>query len=100
MSKKILLTMAAVLAALPIAFVLHGQSPQLPHMERTKFPKDDSAEAMFLVLFGEKTGHPEDGRARSPSLRANWKTCAATNSSRRTGWNCPIAGALQSAPRS
>src|SRR5215467_12983482 len=59
MSKKLLLTTTAALAALPIALILHGQSPQLPHMQRTKFPKDDAAEAMFLVLFGEKTGHPD-----------------------------------------
>src|SRR6476646_5151562 len=60
MSKKILLVIAALLGALPIALMMQGQSPQLPQMERTKFPKDAADEAMFLVIFGEKAGHPQD----------------------------------------
>ncbi|MBI3280304.1 MAG: hypothetical protein HYZ57_10730 [Acidobacteria bacterium] len=60
MRKRNLLAIAAVVAALAVALIVDAQSPQLPNMQRTRFPKDDAAEAMFLVLFGEKTGHPQD----------------------------------------
>jgi len=52
--------LAAAGIAMLLAIVIHGQSPQEPSSARLRFPKDNPEESMFLLLFGAKTGNPED----------------------------------------
>ena len=60
MSFKKAIGLLALGCVISILFILRGQSPQLPSMNRFQYPKDNPDESMFLVMFGDKKGIPQE----------------------------------------